>query len=214
MFCTNCGAQITGGRFCPNCGSPLSGQPQAAAQPVRTASEAVNLNTNSNSAVSMNSNTVYVAPVYPQLAPAVNVNVDVRKNAPEIQLRTNRGLWKTILLSIITFGIYGLVMMCNISTDINTVATRYDKKRTMHYALLIFIVAPLTLGIAAIVWQHKLCSRMGAELQRRGVSYSFGASDFWLWGVLGCLILVGPFVFTHKFLKAMNLLCADYNVNG
>ena len=47
-------------------------------------------------------------------------------------MKTNRGMIKTILLSIITFGIYGIVFYSNISTDINIIATRYDGTKTMH----------------------------------------------------------------------------------
>lgn len=133
---------------------------------------------------------------------------------PAKQLSTKRGLLKFILLSLITFGIYGIVLMSSVSTDINLIASRYDGKKTMHYCLLIFIVAPITLGIGSIVWIHKICSRIGNELQRRGIAYGFSASSFWLWSVLGSLIIVGPFVFYHKFFKAMNLLSADYNVKG
>ena len=32
--------------------------------------------------------------------------------------------------------------------------------------------------------------------------------------ILGALIGIGPLVYTHKLLKAMNLLRKDYNVNG
>lgn len=49
---------------------------------------------------------------------------------------------------------------------------------------------------------------------RRGIAYDFDASTFWLWGVLGSLIVVGPFIYTHKLLKAMNLLAANYNIRG
>ena len=134
--------------------------------------------------------------------------------APVGQLKTNKGLLKTILLSIITFGIYGIVVMSSVSNDINVVASRYDGKKTMHYCLLVFLVGPLTLGIGYIVWNHKLCNRIGAELQRRGIAYSFRARDYWLWNVLGALILVGPFVFLHKLFNAVNLMNADYNVKG
>lgn len=134
--------------------------------------------------------------------------------APVGQLKTNRGLVKFILLSLITFGIYGIVVMSSVSTDINVIAGRYDGKKTMHYCLLTFLVAPLTLGIASIVWSHKISARIGNELNRRGISYSFGAGSYWGWNVLGCLIAVGPLVYTHKLLKAMNLLSEHYNVNG
>lgn len=133
---------------------------------------------------------------------------------PVGQLKTNKSLLKYILLSIITFGIYGIVCMSSVSNDINIIASRYDGKRTMHYCLLFFLVGPITLGIAYFVWHHKLCGRMGNELSRRGISYSFGAADYWLWGVLGVIILVGPFVFLYKLFKATNLLCEHYNRAG
>jgi len=134
--------------------------------------------------------------------------------APVGQLKTNKGLLKTILLSLITFGIYPLVVMSAVSNDINIVASRYDGKKTMHYCLLFFIVAPITLGIGAIVWSHKISDRIGAELKRRGIAYSFSAADFWLWNVLGSLIVVGPFVYLHKLFKAVNKMNEHYNVNG
>ena len=77
-------------------------------------------------------------------------------NAPVGQLKTNKSLLKTILLSLVTFGIYGLVVMSSVSNDINVVASRYDGKKTMHYCLLTFVIGPITLGIAVIVWFHKL----------------------------------------------------------
>ena len=135
-------------------------------------------------------------------------------HAPVGQLKTNRGLLKFILLSIITFGIYGLVVMSAVSTDINTIAGRYDGKRTMHFCLVCFIFSWLTFGIVPIVWYHKVSARIGMELNRRGISYKFGAGSFWGWNVLGSLIFVGPFIYIHKLLKSMNLLAADYNVNG
>lgn len=134
--------------------------------------------------------------------------------APVGQLKTNKGLLKTILLSLITFGIYSIVVMSSVSNDINVVASRYDGKKTMHYCLLVFVIAPITLGIANFVWFHKISNRIGAELNRRGVDYSFGASTYWLWNILGSLIVVGPFVYLHKLFKAVNLMNENYNVNG
>ena len=139
---------------------------------------------------------------------------NVVSTAPVGQLKTNKGLLKTILLSLITFGIYPLVVMSAVSNDINIVASRYDGKKTMHFCLLLFIVAPITLGIAGIVWYHRISNRIGNELSRRGIAYSFSATDFWLWNVLGSLIVIGPFVYLHKMFKATNLMNAHYNVNG
>ena len=138
----------------------------------------------------------------------------MENTAPAYQLKTNRGLLKYILLSIVTLGIYSLVLMSAISSDINTIATKYDGKKTMHFCLLFFVFSWLTCGIASIVWCHRISKRIGNELSRRGIAYSFGAGSFWGWNVLGSFIFVGPFIYLHKLCKAMNLLSADYNVKG
>ena len=133
---------------------------------------------------------------------------------PIHQLKTNRGLVKFILLNMITFGIYGIVVMSTVSTDINEIASRYDGKKTTHFCLMAFLFSWLTFGISPIVWYHKISDRIGNELRRRGIMYDFGAGTFWGWNILGALIGVGPLVYMHKLFKAMNLLCSHYNVNG
>ncbi len=134
--------------------------------------------------------------------------------APVGQLKTNRGMVKAILLNLITLGIYSIVFYSGISSDINIIASRYDGRKTMHYCLLTFVVVPLTCGIAGLVWCHRISARIGNELSRRGIGYSFGAGSFWGWNVMGSLIGIGPFVYLHKLCKAMNLLSEHYNVNG
>lgn len=84
----------------------------------------------------------------------------------------------------------------------------------MHYCLLFFLVGVVTFGIAYIVWFHKLSGRIGRELRRRGINYGFSARTYWLWNVLGTFIVVGPFIYTHKLAKSMNLLCGSFNQIG
>ena len=133
--------------------------------------------------------------------------------APKIQLPTKRSLCKMIFLGLITLGIYPTVIYSRIITELNIAASRHDGKRTMPYFGMLML-APLTLGVFTYVWFHKLCARIGEELQRRCIDYKFGPSHFWLWGILGSFILVGPFVFTHKLMKSMNLLNKDFNEKG
>lgn len=165
---------------------------------------------------------------------------------PAFQLPTERALWKMILLSILTLGIYPMVIWSKISMEINVVASRQDGKWTMHFLWMCFL-APLTLGIYPFVWIHELCNRIGEELQRRRIDYQFSAATFWLWNLLYFLLgfavtaalafllpkaglgmkmaiiaaaatsvisIIGPFVYLHKNMKAMNLLNADYNEKG
>ena len=104
--------------------------------------------------------------------------------------------------------------MSSVSTDINVIASRYDGKKTMHFCLLLFLYSWLSCGIVPFVWHHRLSNRIGAELRRRGIPYSFSANTFWSWSVLGSFIGIGPLVYTHKLFKAMNKLSQHYNVNG
>ena len=83
----------------------------------------------------------------------------------------------------------------------------------MNYCFMV-LITPITLGIYSFVWYHKMSERIGNELKRRDIAYNFSCSDFWLWDVLGSLIIVGPFVYGYKLFTAMNLICADYNAKG
>ncbi len=159
-------------------------------------------------------------PDYAQPQPAygttvINNNITYQAyQSPASHLSTNRGLVKFFFLNLVTLGIYGIVFFTNISTSLNTAASRYDGRKTMNYCLVYFIFSWLTLGIVPLVWFSKMSGRVGNELRRRGIYYSFGAGTFWLWCILGALITVGPFIYIHKLSKAMNKICEDYNVKG
>ena len=134
---------------------------------------------------------------------------------PVRQLKTDRSLLLDILLSMVTLGIYDIVLMSGISTDINEIAGRYDGKKTTHYCLMFFLLNGLTLGIYGLVWYHGLSERVGNELRRRGIFYDFGSGTYWGWGFFGALLCgIGPLVYKHKLFHAMNLLSGHYNVNG
>lgn len=48
-------------------------------------------------------------------------------------LKTNRNILTMMLLSIITFGIYPIIVTCEIANSLNIIATRYDGRKTMHF---------------------------------------------------------------------------------
>ncbi len=133
---------------------------------------------------------------------------------PQRNLRTNRALWKFILFSSLTFGIYGIISMTTVGNDINRIATPYDRRNTMNFCLVFFLFSWLTVGILPLVWGANLSGRIGRELKRRRIHYSFGKKTFWLWCILGSLIFCGPFIYLHKLFVSMNLLSGDYNCRG
>ena len=130
-----------------------------------------------------------------------------------VKLKAGFSLLKYVLLSIVTLGIYGLYCFARMGDLLNQIAGRYDGRRTMNYWLLCLLIGPLTLGIGYFVWYHRFTGRLGLELARRDVNYSIGARTFWLWDVLGILIIVGPLVYVYKVMHATNLLVERYNAD-
>ena len=133
---------------------------------------------------------------------------------PARLLKNQRALWKFIVFGILTCGIYYIVIWTGIGEDINLAATKRDGKKTTHYCLVCFLLSWLTLGIYPIVWQHKISNRIGDEARARGMQTNLSASSYWLWFVLGSMILVGPFVYLHKVCKAVNYIADSYNSCG
>lgn len=126
-------------------------------------------------------------------------------------LTTDRSLTKFILFGILTFGIYDIYVLSKISSDINTIASKYDRQHTMNFCPILFIFSWMTLGIAPLVWIIRLSSRIGNEQQRRQIPQTMSVDVFLLWNILGCVIGVGPFIYLYKLLHSMNELCKDYN---
>ena len=133
---------------------------------------------------------------------------------PQKVLNQDRALWKVIVFGMLTCGIYGIVIWSGIGEDLNIAASRRDGKKTMHYCLAYFVLTPVTCGIYGIIWMHQISQRIGDEARARGMMTDFGASTFWLWNVLGSMIIVGPFIYMHKLLQAMNYIAGSYNANG
>lgn len=211
MKCDYCGAEVSAGKnYCLQCGARMDRsreeQPPVQEQVLESAAFVNDL-----PEPERNAPVAVAAPVVQQIPAAKPVRPVVR--APRLQLPVKRGLCKMIFLGLVTLGIYPVVIWSRIVTELNLAASRHDGKRTMPYFAMLML-APITLGVFAFVWMHRFCRRVGDELQRRRISYKFGPSTFWLWNVLGSLIIVGPFIFTHKLMKSMNQINGDFNLRG
>lgn len=209
MICPKCNSQVEdNASFCPNCGVPFI------MQPVDCNDQTTVLTADAYPPFYSQNQQQQNIPQQPTITAPPAPQSQNQQGMPVAQLKTDRSFIKTILLSLITFGIYALICYGHIADDVNLVCSRYDGRKSMNYYLLIFIVGPITFGIAAIVWMHNLCDRIGNELKRRQIDYDFGAKDFWLWGILGSIIVIGPFVFAHKFFKAINKMNDSFNKIG
>ena len=193
MNCHYCGAEVSGHEiFCRNCGTRQNSEdkkilPAAeAAAPVYeapiSAQEEIPPIVPVSEKQSFAWQSLEETPA-PNVAPLFGLEAAPTPTAPRIQLPTKRGLGKMIFLSILTLGIYPIVIFSRLSGEVNMVASRYDGERTLSFFGMVFL-APPTLGILPLVWMHKLCRRIGTELERRNVDYAFGPRDFWLWNFL------------------------------
>lgn len=128
------------------------------------------------------------------------------------KLQTNRSVWKLLLFGILTLGLYSIVFFIPFSFDLDKIAPKPDRSKTMNY-LWAYILSMFTFSIVLTVWHYQISERIEEALAKRGVDYGFGTNDFWGWFIFGSLILVGPCIYYYKLCKAMNLLCEHYNEN-
>ena len=119
-------------------------------------------------------------------------------------------MWKLMILSILTFGLYTIMFFIPLSFDLDIVDPKRERGKTMNF-LLAYILSIFTFQSVIIVWHYHIAERIEEALSRRNIEYDFGTDDFWKWYFLGSLILVGPFIYFHRLCKAMNLLCENYN---
>ena len=137
---------------------------------------------------------------------------DREKEYKQPKLKTNRSMWKLMLLTILTLGIYNIIFFIPFSFELDKIAPRRDGGKTMNY-LFVWLLSIFTLSIFSMIWHYQIVVRIQNALEERNIDYEFGTGDFWGWYFVGSFILIGPFVYFHKLCKAMNLLCESYNEN-
>lgn len=123
-------------------------------------------------------------------------------------IQEDRRLWKLILLTIPTLGIYNIVFWYRFTKDLNEMNT--DEKPLKNYILVIFL-SIITLGIYRWVWFFWLADRVqmtGAEL---GIKIKPGPSITLIWKLFGSFILIGPFVANYLVIRNMNKVARQYN---
>jgi len=133
----------------------------------------------------------------------------IQEYAPA-KLKTNRNMWKLMILTILTLGIYSIASFMPLSFDLDKAAPKPDRSKTMNY-LFAYVISLFTFSIVLIIWNYHIAERIEEALAQRNIEYEFSTSDFWIWYFVGSFFLVGPFVYFHKLCRAMNLICADYN---
>ena len=140
--------------------------------------------------------------------------LDLNNNIVQIHKHEKRGLVKIVLLSMITFGIYGLINACGIVKDLNKCRQGHgETKKSMNPVAVVFL-SVITFGIVPLVWGHRLTKRMSNELEYREISYSLKVWHYWVFGLLLVATVVCPIIYLHKLIKASNLINKHHNTYG
>ncbi len=123
-------------------------------------------------------------------------------------IQEDRRLWKLLLLTIPTLGIYNIVFWYQLTKDLNEM--NKDEKRIKNYILVLFL-SIITLGIYRWVWFFYLADRIqttGADL---GIRIKPGPGVTLTWRLFGTFILIGPFVSDYLVIRNMNKVACQYN---
>jgi hypothetical protein len=129
------------------------------------------------------------------------------------KLKTNRNMWKLMILNILTLGVYSVYFFLPIPDTLDKVAPKKDRTKTLSF-IAAFILSYLTGNIVIAIWHYQIAQRIEEALEERDIKYDFTTNDYWGWYFFGGLIVFAPFlsfVYFHKLCKAMNLLCENYN---
>lgn len=141
---------------------------------------------------------------------AVRNNATSAPHFPKRRLRTDRGLFVYILLSLLTCGIYSIFFTYSLVKDINT-ACAGDREHT-HGLLVTSLLTTLTCGIYGYIWYYKVGNRLQKNAMRYGVMVPENGTTILMWLVLGSALFgIGPFVALNIIIKNTNLVCDLYN---
>lgn len=193
MFCTSCGSQLKdGARYCTNCGAPISND--------MAFDDTYSLPNSEGNSI----NDSYASPN------GQAESFDSQREVYIERLQTDRSLILYIVLTYVTFGIYGYYFLYKISHDVN-IACYGDGEDTP--GLLTFILLSMvTCGIYAWVWYYKLGNRLHRNAPRYGMRFKEDGVTILLWMSLGSLLCgIGPLIGMYQVIRNTNLICDAYN---
>ncbi len=127
-------------------------------------------------------------------------------------MKTNRSLFKLIVFSILTVGIYDLWFWSRYAKDMNIVCSGDGK--TTRGIIVRILLGILTLGIYEFIWLYSAGERIANNSRAKGIPCNTTGGNVLLWDIFGILIIIGPFIAMYKLIDGLNSLCSAYNQNG
>jgi len=125
-------------------------------------------------------------------------------------IKENRRLWKLLLFTIPTFGIYSIVFWFQFTKDLNEM--NREEKKLKNYILVLFL-SIITLGIYRWVWFFYLADRVQTTGNDMGMKIQPGPGTILFLHLFGSFILIGPLIANFLVIHNMNKVAREYNQN-
>ncbi|MBQ8085585.1 MAG: DUF4234 domain-containing protein [Lachnospiraceae bacterium] len=123
-------------------------------------------------------------------------------------IQEDRRLWKLLLFTIPTLGIYNIYFWFTLTKDLNEM--NQEEKKLKNYFLVIFL-SIITLGIYRWVWFFYVADRIQTTGADIGIKIKPGPSITLIWKLFGTFILIGPLVANFLVIRNMNKVAKQYN---
>ena len=123
-------------------------------------------------------------------------------------IQEDRRLWKLLLFTIPTLGIYNIYFWFTLTKDLNEMNP--EEKKLKNYFLVIFL-SIITLGIYRWVWFFYVADRIQTTGADIGIKIKPGPSITLIWKLFGTFILIGPLVANFLVIRNMNKVAKQYN---
>jgi hypothetical protein len=120
-----------------------------------------------------------------------------------------RSLVGFIILSIITFGLYGLYWIYKLAKDVNLMCEGDGKNTGGLFKCIFFGI--ITLSIYNFVWLYMLGDRLQENAPKYNLAFKEGGGAVLLWYVVGSIIVIGPLIATYIIIKNTNALAREFN---
>ena len=125
-------------------------------------------------------------------------------------IKVNRRLWKLLLFTIPTFGIYSIVFWFQFTKDLNEM--NREEKKLKNYILVLFL-SIITLGIYRWVWFFYLADRVQTTGNDMGMKIQPGPGTILFLHLFGSFILIGPLIANFLVIHNMDKVAREYNQN-
>lgn len=191
MFCTNCGKELEDTWVrCPYCGTTVESSENEVGD--------IHAEVHDN----LTENKEYENPDSAESMPKYQM-----ENPDKIKYRS---FWKFLLLSFVTFGIYGIYVMYGYVKDLNKVCEG-DGRQSKNY-IVVILLSMITCGIYGLYWYYVQGERLHQIAPKYGIQIREKGSTMILWMLLGIVTFgISSMAVTYILFDNLNLLGSIYN---